>query len=1017
MRVLEHRGQALGRRTGVERHVGAACQENAEQADDRLHRRLDEEADRDLGADAETPQAQRQALGPLGELPVGEAALLAAHRRSVGGADRLGCEQLGEVSLRGRRRGPAGVVPFDHQLRQLRRGEQRRLPDRPLAGLLLVVGRQDRERPLEVPQPARDGRRVEQRGPVGERHRQLGPGLRHRRRELEARRLGGNLEPGDREPGQGRLLPRRVLQHQHDLEERAERQVAARRQLLDQLLERQLLVSVGLQADLAVPRDQLPPRRLAAEIAGQRQQVDEEADQALGLGAIAVGDRRAHDQPALLRMAREHRLEGGQQEHEESRPFPPRGPPQAGGQLGAEPQLAPRPVEIRCRQARPVGRQLERRLDAGEPPAPAVELPRERVAGEPGALPAGDVGVLDRQLGQAGGPRTGARQRRAVMRRDLAGEDRDRPAIAGDVVHDEEQQVVGGAQAQQADPQQRPARQVEGAARLLPREALGLGSLPRSCQRREIDRRHPQRRPLRRRDHLHRLARDDAERGAQRLVAADRRDERRGQRRRPQVPTQPQHRREVVDRVARRQLIEEPEPLLREGERQIAVARRRRDRRQPGRSVLAAGKARLETRRQPPKHWVGEDLVQGELDPEGRAQARHQLRGQQRVPAESEEVVRRPDLLAAQQAFPDPGEHLLDRPARRGEGRGAVARSLVRLGQRAPVQLAVGGQRQRRHDDEGGGDHVGGQPLLQERAESLRRRAGAGADHHVGHQPPATAGRRCSCGRRSLLAIDDRRRTHRGMAREDCLDLSQLDAEAADLHLPVDAPEELEHAVGAPARQVPGVIEALARIRRHAREGIGTEDRRGQVRAPEIAARQAGAADRQLARQARGHWLRGVVEVEEVEPRSRHRPAERHAPRFRLATAAPFGDRHRGFRRAVAGHEDGRRRSGRAGRNAGHNGGGRERREEARRQVPRHPFPAGDHAPQRAGTAEGLLGEQRRQQRRRQVGVGDPLRGDPSRQVGRVLLKRPVGQDHRGSRPERREDLHHRNVEAEAGAL
>ncbi len=41
-------------------------------------------------------------------------------------------------------------------------------------------------------------------------------------------------------------------------------------------------------------------------------------------------------------------------------------------------------------------------------------------------------------------------------------------------------------------------------------------------------------------------------------------------------------------------------------------------------------------------------------------------------------------------------------------------------------------------------------------------------------------------------------------------DFAQLDASAADLHLMIDAPEIFELAVGAPADEVAGAIEALA---------------------------------------------------------------------------------------------------------------------------------------------------------------------------------------------------------------
>ena len=81
------------------------------------------------------------------------------------------------------------------------------------------------------------------------------------------------------------------------------------------------------------------------------------------------------------------------------------------------------------------------------------------------------------------------------------------------------------------------------------------------------------------------------------------------------------------------------------------------------------------------------------------------------------------------------------------------------------------------------------------------------------------------------------------MPLEDGLDLTGLDAEAADLELPVGAAEELDVAVGEPARQVAGAVEAGARA-----EGVGDEALRRAARPVQVAEGDAGAADAQLSR-------------------------------------------------------------------------------------------------------------------------------------------------------------------------
>jgi hypothetical protein len=72
------------------------------------------------------------------------------------------------------------------------------------------------------------------------------------------------------------------------------------------------------------------------------------------------------------------------------------------------------------------------------------------------------------------------------------------------------------------------------------------------------------------------------------------------------------------------------------------------------------------------------------------------------------------------------------------------------------------------------------------------------------------------------------------------LDLAELDAEAAHLHLLVYAPEEFELAAAQPTREVAGAIEPRARL---ARIRVGDEALGGERRPPEVAARQPFAAD------------------------------------------------------------------------------------------------------------------------------------------------------------------------------
>jgi hypothetical protein len=91
------------------------------------------------------------------------------------------------------------------------------------------------------------------------------------------------------------------------------------------------------------------------------------------------------------------------------------------------------------------------------------------------------------------------------------------------------------------------------------------------------------------------------------------------------------------------------------------------------------------------------------------------------------------------------------------------------------------------------------------------------------------------------------------------LDLSQLDAEAADLDLEVVAAEVFDVAVRQPAAEVAGLVHPAAG------ERILEEPLGGKVVAVEIAARDAGAADVDLPHHARRHEL--AVRVEDVDRR------------------------------------------------------------------------------------------------------------------------------------------------------
>ena len=94
------------------------------------------------------------------------------------------------------------------------------------------------------------------------------------------------------------------------------------------------------------------------------------------------------------------------------------------------------------------------------------------------------------------------------------------------------------------------------------------------------------------------------------------------------------------------------------------------------------------------------------------------------------------------------------------------------------------------------------------------------------------------------------------MALERRLDLARLDAEAAQLHLRVRPPQEVQHAIGPPARQVPGAVHPAPRRT----ERVGHEPLRRQPRTPQIAPRQTRTRNVQLTAHARRNGTQTAVQ-------------------------------------------------------------------------------------------------------------------------------------------------------------
>src|SRR6185369_346473 len=192
---------------------------------------------------------------------------------------------------------------------------------------------------------------------------------------------------------------------------------------------------------------------------------------------------------------------------------------------------------------------------------------------------------------------------------------------------------------------------------------------------------------------------------------------------------------------------------------------------------------------------------------------------------------------------PDFSDRRLRLRARRDVSVARAGSCAVGRRQRVSVDLAVGRQRQRVERDERGRDHVFRQLVLEKFTQRRCVWRVAVLTDHVADERNVAA--RSLVWRGGGLAYGP-------VSAQHSLDLAQLDAVAAQLHLIIEAAEEVERALVTEARRVAALVHARAgRIAKW----VGQESLGRQVRTVEIAAAHAVPRDVKLARDARGDGL------------------------------------------------------------------------------------------------------------------------------------------------------------------
>ncbi|PSK44951.1 hypothetical protein B0E38_07465 [Streptomyces sp. 111WW2] len=843
-RVRDEVGDPFGGVRGVHGQVGRARLEGGERREDQVGGAGQGDRHEPLRARAQREQGAGQPVGALVQFAVGQRA---AGRRGAGRLDREVAGALGgvpgDVVGEGALHRPAGgVVPLGQDPLPFPGAEHVDVADAP--------GRVRDQRVQEPQEPLhqqRDGALVEEvRAVLGRAH-QPGGGavgvavLGDLQGEVQLGDPGGDVqqphaEAGGGERGQGVLLG--GVQAQQHLEQRVVGERPGRGEDVHQVLERQVLVVVGGQVGVADPVEECAEGGVAAGVGAQDQGVDEEADDLVD-GVVAAARHRGAERYVLARahpgqQGRQCRLE----HHEDAGAGLPGQLRDTAVQGRGDGERHPAAAVRGDGGQRPVRGQFQPVGQSGQGLLPVRELPARRAGGvggvpERGALPQGEVRVLHGQRRPVGGA-TGRAGR--VGGGQVADQRAEGPAVTGDVVHHQQQDVLPRAEPEQLRPHRDVGRQVEAVpgglleARVQP-VLSHVGDRQFEAHTGGVEHGLPGAVPVLRED------------GPQALVARDDVLEGRAQRPGVEVAGQPQGAGDVVRGGGALQLVQEPQPLL-------GVRQRQPLRALPGRRAGAGPFGAVEGGGQPGDRGGLEQPSHGQLHAEGAADAAGQPGGEQGVPAEVEEAVvdgqpGHPEHLGEQGA-----QDLLARPARRASGH---LPRVGRGGQCLGVELAVGRQRQHVQGDERRRQHVVGQ--VPGRVVVQRAGRGAGAGHHVRDEPGVAL---------DVLARHHGHVVDGGVGGEHGLDLAGLDAEAADLDLLVGAAQVVEAAVGAAPGQVAGAVHAGAALAEEGGVRVGGEAVRGQRRAAQIAAGEARTGHVHLAGDAGSGGAQPVVE--DVDP-------------------------------------------------------------------------------------------------------------------------------------------------------
>ncbi len=467
--ILQHELQPFRGIGGVHGDEGPTGLEHGEHRHHPLGRARQAQRHASLRAHTIGTQQVRERVGASVELRVREHRGFEAHRLRIRRVPCLRLEQLVDAGAIGEGLGPA--APVHEHLPLLLGGQQRQL-----AQALAGGGDDALQQRAQVPQHAGDALGLEEVGAV---HHRDAQSLLQFGEQQGHILLAGAAVDRLRLHAQPRQLQRRqgrVLEGERYLEQGRDARPPLGPERFHQRLEGHVLVGHGPEDTLVYAAEQREEGRVPGQVQRQGQGVDEQPDQPLELRAGAPGHRRAHDDVRLPAVAGQQHAVRGQQEREEGAALAAGQRPERVEQRQGQHHRLPRATRGGLRGPGPVRGQLQHRIRV-QPVAPPGEPRFQHLSLEPAALPRRVIRVLHGQRRQ--GRRTPLGERR-VERAQLPHQHSQGPRVRDEVVHVEQQQMLGGAHPVEHRPQQRPLLHVEGAARLVVQRAPHgvLGHLP-----------------------------------------------------------------------------------------------------------------------------------------------------------------------------------------------------------------------------------------------------------------------------------------------------------------------------------------------------------------------------------------------------------------------------------------------------------------------------------------------------------------------------------------------------------